>query len=85
MFRKESKTTDKKKFTDAKDIQINDTLNLVFNAMKEKGYNPYTQLACFMMTEDDSYVTNYNNARKLLLELDREEIIKHILGVYFEN
>ena len=85
MLRKKAKTVDKPKFTDPKDIKINETLKIVIDAMKEKGYDPYTQLALFLMTEDEIYITTYNNARKLLLSLNREETIKHIIKFYFDN
>lgn len=73
------------KFSDPKDIQIHDTLMLTYNALKEKGYNPQTQIKLYILTEDKSYITNYNNARKAMLELDREDIIKHLLNYYLEN
>ena len=74
-----------KKFSDPKDQQIHDALVLAFNALKEKGYNPQTQIKLYILTEDKSYITNYNNARQAMLELDREDIIKHLLNYYLEN
>ena len=74
-----------KKFNNEQDRQINDALSIAFDAMKEKGYNPYTQLACYIFSEDEHYLTTYNNTRKLLTELDREEMLTHILRYYFEN
>ena len=60
-------------------------LETVFEVMKEKGYNPQTQIKLYILTEDKSYITNYNNARQAMLELDREDIIKHLLNYYLEN
>lgn len=85
MFGKKSKSAENPKFVNPKDIEINNALNLAYNAMKEKGYEPMNQLSGYLMSEDPCYVTPHNNARKTLTSLDREEIIKHILRFYFEN
>jgi len=85
MFGKKSKSAENPKFVNPKDIEINNALNLTYNAMKEKGYEPMNQLSYYLMSEDPCYVTPHNNARKALTSLDREEIIKHILRFYFEN
>lgn len=74
-----------KKFNNPKDQQIHDALTTAFNAMKEKGYEPYTQLAGYIFSEDEIYITFHNNARTLITDLDREEMLKHILRNYFEG
>ena len=74
-----------KKFNNAKDQQINDVLCTVWKAMEYKGYNARNQLRDYLYTEDPCYITNYDNARKLLTELDRDDIMNHLLDYYCNN
>lgn len=74
-----------KKFNNAKDQQINDVLCTVWSAMEYKGYNARNQLRDYLYTEDPCYITNYDNARKLLTELDRDDIMNHLLDYYCNN
>ena len=74
-----------KKFSDPKDMQIHETLTLAYNALKEKGYEPLCQLGLFVLTEDKIYITTHNNARNAMMELENEEILKHLLKYYFES
>ena len=74
-----------KKFDNEKDQQIHDTLVLAYKAMEEKKYNPISQLAGFILSSDETYVTTYNNARGALTKLDTEDILQHLLESYFEG
>ncbi|MBQ4568640.1 MAG: IreB family regulatory phosphoprotein [Ruminococcus sp.] len=80
------KDTDKAcRFTDPKDVKINEALTLAFNAMQEKGYDPYSQLMYYLYTEDEIHITSYNGARQALMAIDRDDLMKHILRTYFEG
>ena len=48
------------------------TLRAVYDALSEKGYNPINQIVGYLLTEDPTYITNYNNARSLICKLDRD-------------
>ena len=62
------------------------TLRSVFDALNEKGYNPINQIVGYLLTEDPTYITNYNNARSLIGKLDRDELLQELLRSYlFEN
>ena len=61
------------------------TLLEVYDALKEKGYNPITQLVGYLLTEDPTYITNYNSARSLIRRVDRDELLDEIVRFYFEN
>lgn len=76
------------KFTVASDEKNNMRLILrtVFDALNEKGYNPIYQIVGYLLTEDPTYITNYNNARSLICKLDREELLQELVRCYlFEN
>ena len=58
------------------------TLRGVFDALNEKGYNPINQIVGYLLTEDPTYITNYNNARSLICKLDRDEILQELVRCY---
>ena len=58
------------------------TLRCVFDALNEKGYNPINQIVGYLLTEDPTYITNYNNARYLIDKLDRDELLQELVRCY---
>jgi uncharacterized protein (UPF0297 family) len=58
------------------------TLRAVFDALKEKGYNPVNQIVGYLLTEDPTYITNYNNARSMICKLDRDELLQELVRCY---
>ena len=58
----------------------------VFDALNEKGYNPINQIVGYLLTEDPTYITNYNNARTMICKLDRDELLQALVRCYlFDN
>ena len=57
-------------------------LRSVYEALTEKGYNPINQIVGYLLTEDPTYITNYNNARALICRLDRDELLQELLLSY---
>ena len=51
-------------------------------ALKEKGYNPVNQIVGYLLTEDPTYITNYNNARSMICKLDRDELLQELVRCY---
>ena len=47
-------------------------LRTVYEALTEKGYNPINQIVGYLLTEDPTYITNYNNARSMICKIDRD-------------
>ena len=61
-------------------------LRSVFDALNEKGYNPINQIVGYLLTEDPTYITNYNNARSMICKIDRDELLQDLVHSYlFEN
>lgn len=54
----------------------------VFDALQEKGYNPVNQIVGYLLTEDPTYITNYNNARSMICKLDRDELLQELVRCY---
>ena len=57
-------------------------LRSVFDALTEKGYNPINQIVGYLLTEDPTYITNYNNARALICKIDRDEAMQILVRHY---
>lgn len=62
--------------------EIREILSSVYNSLKVKGYNPINQLVGYIISEDPTYITNYNNARSLICRLDRDELLQELLKSY---
>lgn len=69
---------------DEKDRQIRETLQEVYNALKEKGYNPVNQLVGYILSEDPTYITTYHNARALIRKLDRDDLLQALVRNYLD-
>lgn len=57
-------------------------LTQVYDALKEKGYNPVNQMVGYLISGDPTYITNYNGARALVRKLERDEILEEVLKTY---
>lgn len=62
-------------------ISAKDILDIVYKALKEKGYNPVNQIVGYIMSGDPTYITSHKNARSLIMKVERDEILE----VLFEN
>ncbi len=57
-------------------------LRNVYEALTEKGYNPVNQIVGYLLTEDPTYITNYNNARSMICKIDRDELMQVLVRDY---
>ena len=62
--------------------EIKYILRSVYNSLQEKGYNPINQLVGYILSEDPTYITNYNNARTMIRKLDRDELLQELVRQY---
>ena len=60
-------------------------LRNVYDALSEKGYNPINQIVGYLLTEDPTYITNYNGARSMICKLDRDELLQELVQCYLFN
>jgi len=75
---------DTQKFTVPSDDKENmrRILRSVYEALTEKGYNPINQIVGYLLTEDPTYITNYNNARSMICKIDRDELMQVLVREY---
>ena len=67
------------------EINVKDVLDIVYNAMAEKGYNPVNQIVGYIMSGDPTYVTSYKSARSMIMKVERDELVEELLRAYIKN
>lgn len=62
-----------------------DTLLAVYDAMREKGYDPVNQIVGYLLSGDPTYITSYNNARYLISRIERDDLIEELVRYYVKQ
>ena len=62
--------------------EIHEIMFQVYNALKEKGYNPINQIVGYILSEDPTYITTHNNARNLIRKVDRDILLQNLVKFY---
>lgn len=66
------------------EAEIKKNLRIIYDALVEKGYNPINQIVGYILSEDPTYITTYNNARSLIRHIDRDELLQVLVKSYLE-
>ena len=66
-----------------RDIRL--IMQTVYDALKEKGYNPVNQIVGYMLSEDPTYITTHNNARSLIRKVDRDTLLQTLVKYYISH
>ena len=67
------------------ELQVKDVLRIVFKALTEKGYSPVNQIVGYIMSGDPTYITSHNNARSLIMRVERDELVEEVLRFYIDR
>lgn len=70
---------------DEEERKIKEILTQVYDALRQKGYNPINQLVGYLLSEDPTYITTFNNARSLIKKVDRDELLQIMVKSYLDN
>ena len=65
-----------------KNKRTNEIVKEVYKALSEKGYNPINQLVGYILSGDPTYITSHNNARKLIRQIERDELLEEMVKTY---
>ncbi|MCI5945831.1 MAG: IreB family regulatory phosphoprotein [Oscillospiraceae bacterium] len=65
--------------------ELKKNLTLIYDALSEKGYNPINQIVGYILSEDPTYITTYNNARNLIRHIDRDELLQELVKSYLSK
>lgn len=60
-------------------------LTTVYDALKQKGYDPLSQIVGYILSEDPTYITTHNNARSLIRKIDRDELLQAMVKNYLQD
>ena len=63
----------------AQDKTIELILQQVYHALEEKGYQPLDQMVGYILSGDPSYITGHNNARNLIRQVERDDLVEALL------
>ena len=61
------------------EISVKKVLDVVYNAMAEKGYNPVNQIVGYIMSGDPTYITSHKGARSMIMKVERDELLKEYI------
>ena len=64
--------------------QTKEILKQVYDALKEKGYNPINQIVGYILSGDPTYITSHKNARNIIRTLERDELLEKMVKNYIE-
>ena len=64
---------------------IRNSLETVIEALNERGYNAVHQITGYLISNDPAYISSYRNARNLIQQIDRDEIIEELVKTYLEK
>jgi uncharacterized protein (UPF0297 family) len=67
------------------EVSVKKVLDVVYNAMAEKGYNPVNQIVGYIMSGDPTYITSHNGARSMIMKVERDELVEELLKEYIRN
>lgn len=67
-----------------KEREMKDVLTQVYDALRQKGYNPVNQIVGYILSEDPTYITTHNNARSLIRRVDRDDLLHALLKSYLD-
>ena len=67
------------------ELQVKEVLDLVYTAMDEKGYNPVNQMVGYIMSGDPTYITSHNNARSLIMKVERDELVEEVIRYFIDG
>ena len=70
---------------DSKSMSVGETINYVYEALQEKGYDPINQMIGYILSGDSSYVTSYKDARTVIKKYERDELQEEILKHYLSK
>ena len=67
------------------ELQVSDVLEIVYKALKEKGYSPVNQIVGYILSGAPTYISSHNIARSLIMKVERDELVEEVLKTYIEN
>ena len=64
---------------------IEEILNIVYDALEERGYNAIDQMVGYILSGDPSYITSHNNARNVMGRIERDDLVEELIKAYLNK
>ena len=64
---------------------IEEILNIVYDALEERGYNAIDQMVGYILSGDPSYITSHNNARNVMGRIERDDLVEELIRAYLHR
>jgi uncharacterized protein (UPF0297 family) len=64
---------------------VKNVLAEVYASLREKGYNPVSQIVGYIMSGDPTYITSHRNARSMIMRVERDELVEELLIEYIQS
>lgn len=77
--------TQKVQFGASREMYIQNIIMEVYAALEEKGYNPISQMVGYILSGDPTYITGHNNARALIMKVERDEVLEALVKYYVDH
>ncbi len=68
-----------------KSKEVKEIVSKVYDALKIKGYDPISQIVGYILSDDPTYITSYNGARGLIVQVERDELLEEFVKTYIKN
>ncbi len=68
-----------------KESEVREIIELVYDALRVKGYDPISQIVGYILSDDPTYITSYNGARSLIVKVERDELLEELVKNYIKN
>lgn len=62
-----------------------EVLSTIYEALEDRGYNPIDQIVGFILSGDPSYITSHNDARNMVMQLDRDDLTEELVRSYLDK
>lgn len=64
---------------------VEEILNIVYDALDERGYNSIDQMVGYILSGDPSYITSHNNARNIIGRIERDDLVEELIKAYLKK
>ena len=64
---------------------IEEILNIVYDALEERGYNAIDQMVGYILSGDPSYITSHNHARNVMGRIERDDLVEELIRAYLRR
>lgn len=68
-----------------KENEVREIIEIVYDALRVKGYDPISQIVGYILSDDPTYITSYNGARSLIVKVERDELLEELVKSYIKN